>query len=57
MSGKHHRNVEHRAVYYNCPGYQVNPAYANNHVTTAKYNVLTFLPKTLFELYRRAANV
>jgi len=28
-----------------------------NHVTTAKYNLLSFLPKSLFEQYRRAANL
>lgn len=30
---------------------------ADNHVCTAKYNVWNFLPKNLFEQFRRIANV
>lgn len=32
------------------------PRYATNKVTTAKYTVVTFLPKNLFEQFRRLAN-
>ncbi|MEE6462130.1 hypothetical protein FKM82_001508 [Ascaphus truei] len=30
--------------------------FCNNHVSTAKYNVLTFLPRFLYSQFRRAAN-
>ena len=31
--------------------------YPNNRVTTAKYSLLTFLPKNLFEQFHRLANI
>ncbi|KAA8544652.1 hypothetical protein F0562_019436 [Nyssa sinensis] len=31
--------------------------YPNNYITTTKYNVITFLPKALFEQFRRVANL
>ncbi|GJY32474.1 probable phospholipid-transporting ATPase 4, partial [Tanacetum coccineum] len=31
--------------------------YPSNHVSTTKYNVITFLPKSLFEQFRRVANL
>lgn len=31
------------------------PGHVNNHVVTAKYNVVTFLPKFLFEVFSRVA--
>lgn len=31
--------------------------YPNNYVSTTKYNVVTFLPKALFEQFRRVANL
>ncbi|KAJ8470957.1 hypothetical protein OPV22_025300 [Ensete ventricosum] len=31
--------------------------YRNNYITTTKYNVITFLPKALFEQFRRVANI
>ncbi|CAF1398670.1 unnamed protein product [Adineta steineri] len=30
--------------------------YAGNEITTSKYNIITFLPKNLFEQFRRLAN-
>eukprot|EP00798_Chlamydomonas_sp_ICE-L_P023702 gene23702-9243_t len=34
-----------------------NPNYQNNYTSTTKYSLLTFLPKALFEQYRRVANI
>ncbi|XP_024973098.1 probable phospholipid-transporting ATPase 4 [Cynara cardunculus var. scolymus] len=31
--------------------------YVSNYISTTKYNVITFLPKALFEQFRRVANV
>ncbi|XP_042401682.1 probable phospholipid-transporting ATPase 4 isoform X1 [Zingiber officinale] len=31
--------------------------YAGNHISTTRYNVVTFLPKALFEQFRRVANI
>ncbi|XP_074302179.1 putative phospholipid-transporting ATPase 4 isoform X1 [Silene latifolia] len=31
--------------------------YKSNNISTTKYNILTFLPKGLFEQFRRAANI
>ncbi len=31
--------------------------YSSNYVSTAKYNVITFFPKALFEQFRRVANL
>ncbi|KAH7569588.1 hypothetical protein JRO89_XS06G0199500 [Xanthoceras sorbifolium] len=31
--------------------------YPNNYISTTKYNVVTFLPKALFEQFRRVANL
>lgn len=36
---------------------QEHRGYLNNRTSTTKYNILTFLPKALFEQYRRIANV
>ncbi len=33
-----------------------NPEYKGNECRTTKYTLLTFLPKALFEQYRRVAN-
>jgi phospholipid-translocating ATPase len=31
--------------------------YSSNYVSTAKYNIITFFPKALFEQFRRVANL
>ncbi|KAF9625530.1 hypothetical protein IFM89_023841 [Coptis chinensis] len=48
-----------RVVYCNDPE---NPevdklSYRDNYVSTTKYNVLNFIPKSLFEQFRRVANI
>ncbi|XP_023288941.1 probable phospholipid-transporting ATPase IA isoform X3 [Orussus abietinus] len=45
---------EERIVFVNAPH---QPAkYNNNHITTAKYSLLTFVPSFLFEQFRRYSN-
>ncbi|XP_054453179.1 phospholipid-transporting ATPase IA isoform X2 [Anoplopoma fimbria] len=42
-----------RLIYLNLPQFT---KFCNNRVSTAKYNVLTFLPRFLYSQFRRAAN-
>uniref|UniRef100_A0AAV2MKS3 P-type ATPase N-terminal domain-containing protein n=1 Tax=Knipowitschia caucasica TaxID=637954 RepID=A0AAV2MKS3_KNICA len=42
-----------RLIYLNQPQFV---KFCNNRVSTAKYNVLTFLPRFLYSQFRRAAN-
>eukprot|EP00249_Psilotum_nudum_P024537 c29212_g1_i2 orf=822-4364(+) len=44
-----------RIVYCNIPGQPIQ--YPSNYVSTTKYNLLTFFPKSLFEQFRRVANI
>uniref|UniRef100_A0A8C3IRS0 Phospholipid-transporting ATPase n=1 Tax=Chrysemys picta bellii TaxID=8478 RepID=A0A8C3IRS0_CHRPI len=44
---------EMRTVFINQP--QLTK-FCNNHVSTAKYNIITFLPRFLYSQFRRAAN-
>ncbi|CAI9114972.1 OLC1v1015801C1 [Oldenlandia corymbosa var. corymbosa] len=48
-----------RVVFCNEPHlHKIKPyKYPNNYVSTTKYNLLTFLPKALFEQFRRVANL
>ncbi|KAK9052922.1 hypothetical protein SSX86_029552 [Deinandra increscens subsp. villosa] len=48
-----------RVVFCNDSGkHKTKPyKYSGNDVTTTKYNVITFLPKSLFEQFRRVANL
>lgn len=46
-----------RIIHLNNPPENAIPKYADNHVSTAKYNVVTFLPKFLFEQFSKFANV
>lgn len=48
-----------RVVYCNKPElHNVKPhKYPKNYISTSKYNVVTFLPKALFEQFRRVANL
>ncbi|XP_010786384.1 probable phospholipid-transporting ATPase IM [Notothenia coriiceps] len=47
---------EERHVKANAREYNENFSYADNHIKTSKYNVLTFLPINLFEQFQRVAN-
>ncbi|KAK4898740.1 aminophospholipid translocase [Elasticomyces elasticus] len=46
-----------RIIHLNNPPANLANKYADNHVSTAKYNVATFLPKFLFEQFSKYANV
>lgn len=45
-----------RVVYCNEPAEADLQDYKNNYVSTTKYTLATFLPKSLFEQFRRVAN-
>ncbi|CAI5977694.1 unnamed protein product [Closterium sp. NIES-65] len=47
----------HRTVNVNDPRSHAHQQYKNNAVSTTKYSFLTFLPKGLFEQFRRVANL
>ena len=46
---------QHRTIHINVAAQTQH--FVSNAVTTAKYNLVTFLPKFLFEQFRRYANV
>jgi phospholipid-transporting ATPase len=46
-----------RIIYLNNPPANKENKYMSNHVSTAKYNVVTFLPKFLFEQFSKYANL
>ena len=46
-----------RIIYLNNPPANAANKYVDNHVSTTKYNVATFLPKFLFEQFSRYANL
>ncbi|XP_042482484.1 probable phospholipid-transporting ATPase 4 [Macadamia integrifolia] len=48
-----------RVVYCNQPRmHQKKPLkYPSNYISTTKYNIITFLPKAIFEQFRRVANI
>ncbi|XP_020292724.1 probable phospholipid-transporting ATPase IA isoform X3 [Pseudomyrmex gracilis] len=49
-----HNDGEERVIFVNAPH---QPAkYKNNHITTAKYSFLSFIPLFLFEQFRRYSN-
>ncbi|CAF1371382.1 unnamed protein product [Adineta ricciae] len=47
---------ESRKIKANDPSGNVAKQYAGNEISTSKYNLITFLPKNLFEQFRRLAN-
>ena len=36
---------------------EANPGYCDNYISTTRYNLWNFLPKSIFEQFRRLANV
>lgn len=46
-----------RIIYLNNPPANKENKYLSNHVSTAKYNIVTFLPKFLFEQFSKYANL
>ncbi|KAL1842730.1 hypothetical protein VTJ49DRAFT_4368 [Mycothermus thermophilus] len=46
-----------RIIYLNNPPANAANKYVDNHVSTAKYNIATFLPKFLFEQFSKFANI
>ncbi|KAL8642664.1 MAG: hypothetical protein Q9228_000669 [Teloschistes exilis] len=46
-----------RLIYLNNPPANSGNRYVDNHVSTAKYNAATFLPKFLFEQFSKYANL
>ena len=46
-----------RIIYLNNPPANAQNRYLDNHVSTAKYNIATFMPKFLFEQFSKYANL
>jgi phospholipid-transporting ATPase len=46
-----------RIIYLNNPPSNAANKYVDNHISTAKYNAITFLPKFLFEQFSKVANI
>ena len=46
-----------RIIHLNNPPANAQNKYVDNHVSTAKYNIATFLPKFLFEQFSKYANL
>lgn len=54
---KRHNTADSRTIHVNDQEANEQYHFASNVVTTAKYNLITFLPKNLFEQFCRLANV
>lgn len=46
-----------RLIYLNNPPANAANKYVDNHISTAKYNIITFLPKFLYEQFSKFANI
>ncbi|KAJ1511213.1 hypothetical protein HMI55_006690, partial [Coelomomyces lativittatus] len=59
VTGKSNPNASSpfRTIYLNQPASNAKLNYVNNHISTAKYNVFTFLFKFLFEQFSNYANL
>ncbi|KAH7279146.1 hypothetical protein KP509_37G007200 [Ceratopteris richardii] len=53
----HNDLLHHRTIYCNDLEKNKQFSFKGNSISTTKYNVLTFLPKGLFEQFRRVANL
>ncbi|KAF0924221.1 hypothetical protein E2562_008518 [Oryza meyeriana var. granulata] len=56
IGGPGFSRVVHANASSNAAG-DLRPAYCSNSVSTTKYNAVTFVPKSLFEQFRRVANI
>ena len=50
-------NPTNRVIHLNDPIKNATAKYLHNSIATAKYNFATFLPRFLFEQFRRYANL
>jgi hypothetical protein len=51
------QDPDQRYVYFNNPERNSEQEFRSNKISTAKYNILTFFPKFLFEQFSRYANL
>ncbi|ETV75531.1 hypothetical protein, variant 1 [Aphanomyces astaci] len=56
-AAKPHANAGNRITYLNNAALNHAQRFRGNRIHTAKYTVLTFVPKNLFEQFRRVANI
>eukprot|EP01087_Luapelamoeba_hula_P010089 TRINITY_DN2655_c0_g3_i1.p1 TRINITY_DN2655_c0_g3~~TRINITY_DN2655_c0_g3_i1.p1 ORF type:complete len:1296 (-),score=220.20 TRINITY_DN2655_c0_g3_i1:95-3982(-) len=49
--------IEPRLVHFNKPDFNSQQKFMDNYVSTTKYKFWNFLPKNLFEQFRRVANI
>jgi hypothetical protein len=56
-SSRNSRETEMRTIYVNNPLANKPFKYKKNNISTTKYNLITFLPKNLFEQFTRLANL
>lgn len=61
MCGGDERRVDSRTIYVGhrpCPDTEafIPPKFCDNRIVSSKYTVWNFLPKNLFEQFRRIAN-
>lgn len=56
---KRNNNQDHgpRTIYINQSNLNSQQKFMSNGVSTAKYNLVTFLPKFLFEEFSKSANI
>eukprot|EP00743_Colponemidia_sp_Colp-15_P004663 GILK01005024.1.p1 GENE.GILK01005024.1~~GILK01005024.1.p1 ORF type:complete len:1174 (-),score=231.08 GILK01005024.1:215-3736(-) len=51
------KKAEDRTIYANSPQQNAAFKFPNNAISTSKYSILTFLPKNLYQQFRKLANV